>query len=255
MPKQNKRLPSGWDSVAHWYQGWVGEHGSDHHQKLAIPAVLDLLNLQQGEQVLDVGAGHGVLAPYVAREGAVYTGVEVSPKLLRAARQLHGTHGRFLQGDARHLAQNRTLLPTSFDAVVFLLSIQDMNPLESVLRSAAWVLKPQGRIVILMTHPCFHIPRQSGWGYDESRRLQYRRIDHYLTPLSVPMKAYSGNQGGVTMSFHRPLGDYINGLAAQGLLVDSVREITTYKQGRTKAEREANTEIPVFLALRARRLG
>jgi SAM-dependent methyltransferase len=255
MTKQNRHMPAGWDAVAYWYQGWMGESGSDHHQELAIPAVLDLLRLQAGEQVLDLGAGHGVLAPHVTRSGATYTGVEVSPKLLQSARRLHGRQGQFLHGDARKLQQLRGLGPEKFDAVVFLLSIQDMNPLEDVLNAAAWALRPDGRLVILMTHPCFHIPRQSGWGYDEGRRLQYRRIDRYLTPLSVPMKPYSGQQSGVTISFHRPLSDYVNGLASQGLLVDCLREITTYKQGRTKAEQEANSEIPVFLALRARRAG
>lgn len=253
--QQHKQTPTGWDGVAYWYNGWVGEHGSDHHQKLAIPAVLDLLDLQQGEQVLDVGAGQGVLAAYIARCGGKYTGIEISPKLQRIARRQHGRHGQFVEGDARQLWQVRGIKPASFDAAVFLLSIQDMNPLVDVLQSVAWALRPEGRVVILMTHPCFHIPRQSGWGYDESRRLQYRRIDRYLTPLSVPMKPYTGRKRGVTISFHRPLSDYINGLAECGLLVDSLREITTYKQGRTKAEQDANSEIPVFLGLRARRMG
>jgi ubiquinone/menaquinone biosynthesis C-methylase UbiE len=251
MSKQNRRIPTGWDGVAYWYDGWMGEHGSDHHQKLAIPATLALLNLNSGEHVLDIGAGQGVLAPYVTARGAEYTGVEVSPKLLSIARRQHGKLGCFVQGDARRLAQVRDLTPASFDAAVFLLSIQDMNPLARVLQSAAQMLRSGGRLVILMTHPCFHIPRQSGWGYDESRHLRYRRIDRYLTPLSVPMKPYTGKRRGVTISFHRPLGDYVNELAACGLLVDCLREITTYKQGRTKAEQEANSEIPVFLGLRA----
>ena len=254
MVKQNKHMPTGWDAVAHWYQGWMGESGSDYHQKLAIPAVLDLLRLQAGEQVLDLGSGHGVLAPHITRSGASYTGIDVSPRLLQAARRLHGRYGRFLHGDARKLQQMRDLTPNQFNAVVFLLSIQDMNPLEKVLSAASWALRPDGRVVILMTHPCFHVPRQSGWGYDEGRRLQYRRIDRYLTRLTVPMKSYGGQQSGATISFHRPLSDYINGLASQGLFVDCLREISTYKQGRTKAEQDANSEIPVFLALRARRV-
>lgn len=254
MSKQHHRMPAGWDAVARWYQGWMGERGGDFHQKLAIPAVLDLLDLQRGEQVLDLGAGHGVLAPYITRAGAGYTGIDVSPKLIRSARRLHGQHGRFLHGDARRLHQVRELAPERFDGIVFLLSIQDMNPLADVLNSAAWVLRPQGRLVILMTHPCFQVPRQSGWGYDEGRRLQYRRVDRYLTPLSVPMKPYPGQQSGVTISFHRPLSAYINELARRSLLVDCLREITTFKEGKTKAEQAANSEIPVFMGLRARKL-
>ncbi len=55
-----------------------------------------------------------------------------------------------------------------FDAVVFLLSIQNMDPLHSVLKSASWMLRSGGRTVLLMTHPCFRLPRQSGWGVERS---------------------------------------------------------------------------------------
>jgi SAM-dependent methyltransferase len=240
--------------VADWYDGWVGKDGSDHHRNLAIPAVLDLLQAQNGEHLLDIGAGQGVLAPYITKSGAKYTGIDVSPNLLEIARKRHGKHGQFLQGDARRLATVRGISGGTFDAVIFLLSIEDIDPLADALDSAAWALRDGGRVVILMRHPCFRVPRQSGWGYDENRQLQYRRIDSYLSPLSVPMKSYTGGpKGGVTISFHRPLSQYINELAVSGLLVDTMREITTFKPGQTSAEQRANQEFPLFLAMRARK--
>lgn len=247
-----------WDPVADWYAGWAGEEGSEHHRKLAIPAVLDLLAPASGEQILDIGAGPGVLAPYIAAAGARYTGVDASPKLLAYARRQHGAHGRFLHGDAARLATLRELRAGSFDAAVFMLSIQDMEPLDGALHSAAWALRPGGRVALLMTHPCFRVPRQSGWGWDGGRKLQFRRVDRYLTPLAVPMKSYGARRQDVTHSFHRPLEAYVNGLAARGLLVDCVREIPTYQVAppgpRARAASLANEEIPLFLALRARKM-
>jgi SAM-dependent methyltransferase len=238
--------------VADWYQGWVGENGSIHHRTLAIPAVLDLLDLQPNEHILDIGAGPAPLAPFIAEAASAYTGVDASPKLLQFARTHHGHIGRFLLWDARRLADS-PLRAHSFNAVVFLLSIQDMDPLDDVIASAAWALKPDGRLIILMTHPCFRVPRQSGWGWDEGRKLQYRRIDHYLTPLPVPMKAYSGRDRGVTRSFHRPLGQYINALANHGLLIERMDEIPALiDTPRNTAEARSRREIPLFLGLRAR---
>jgi ubiquinone/menaquinone biosynthesis C-methylase UbiE len=250
-----RRQPRGWDAVAAWYDGWVGKGGSEHHQKLAVPVTLRLLDVKRGESVLDVGAGQGVLAPSVAQAGASYTGVDVSPRLLDLARQHHGQHGRFIQADAANLDRTAELQAASFDAVVFLLSIQDIDPLEGALRSAAWALKPGGRVIMLMTHPCFRIPRQSGWGFDENRKLQYRRIDRYLTPLPVPMKSYPGQSSGVTISFHRPLNAYINGLSAVGLLVDQIEEVPSYKAGeQRKGTQTESEEIPLFLGLRAKKV-
>ncbi|MBN9391866.1 MAG: class I SAM-dependent methyltransferase [Chloroflexi bacterium] len=247
-----------WEHLAQWYDGWVGEEGSKHHRRLAIPTVLELLDLQPGEKVIDLGAGSGVLAPFVHATRAIYTGVDLSPSLLGYARRYHGSQGRFLAGDSRYL--DRVIGPEggSFDAGVFLLSIQDMNPLEEVLKSAAWALRTGGRLVILMTHPCFRVPRQSGWGWDEGRKLRFRRVDRYLTALAVPLKPYQGGKAGVSRSFHRPLEDYINGLGNCGLLVDCFREVPGYSLPQakldSKADQTAREEIPLFLGIRARKL-
>lgn len=252
MSGNHKRSPSGWEPVADWYDGWMGKDGSDHHRHLALPAVLELLALKPGESVLDVGSGQGVLAPHVIEQGGHYLGVDISRKLLARARQYHGKPARFIQGDARHLARLPGIDSGAHDALVFLLSIEDMNPLEQVIQSAAWALREGGRVVILMRHPCFRVPRQSGWGYDQDRKLQYRRVDSYLTPLSVPMKSYGKKQRqGTTISFHRPLHQYINALSGCNLLLDRLDEITTHKQGDSRAEKRINSEIPLFVALRA----
>lgn len=259
---QNSRgRTTSWDGVADWYDGWMGPDGSDHHRKLALPTTLALLRPQAGERVLDVGAGQGVLAPPVLAAGASYTGVDLSPRLLRLARR-HHPKGRFLQGNACRLHQISELHAGEFDAVVFLLSIQNMDPLADVLASATWALRVGGRIVMLLTHPCFRVPRQSGWGWDSGRRLRFRRIDHYLTPLAVPMKAYGKRRGarrGVTYDFHRPLEAYVSGLVEAGCVIDHLHEIPTYKTATSgqhvKAENRARREIPLFLALRAVKRG
>lgn len=259
-----RAVATSWEPLAEWYDGWVGQDGSHHHRQLAIPALLDLLEPQPNQAILDLGAGQGVLAPYIAKAKARYTGIDASAKLARLARQRHGRHGRFLVGDVRHLDALPGIHAGSFAGVTFLLSLQDMDPLDHVLASAAWALAPGGRVVIVMTHPSFRIPRQSGWGWDAGRKLRYRRIDHYLTPLAVPLKSYPDRHGmdgqqGSSRSFHRPLQSYVNALAEQGLWLNALHELPTYKRSRGKkqaaAENRANSEIPLFLALRAVKVG
>ena len=255
-PRKRHARPSSrsWDPVAAWYAGWVGANGSDHHRMLAIPALLDMLAPRRGEHILDLGCGPGVLAPHVARAHARYTGIDASPKLIAFARRHHAASGRFVLGDVTKLREIADLRRTPFDAVVFLLSIQDIDPLDAALASAASLLRSGGRLVLLMTHPCFRVPRQSGWGWDAGRRLQFRRIDRYLTSLDVPMKEY-GHGRGATRSYHRPLAAYINGLGQNGLLVDRIDEIPASEAiaglARSRAERAAHAEIPLFLGLRA----
>lgn len=241
--------------MATWYAGWVGAQGSEHHRRTAIPTVLQLLELQSGERLLDVGCGTGALAPYVSRLGARYIGIDSSRRLIAFARRHHSEQGRFLIADATQPDLLGSIEAGEFDAVTFLLSIQDIEPLEAVVRNAAGALRTGGRAVLLMTHPCFRIPRQSGWGWDEQRRLRFRRIDRYLTPLTVPMKQYLGGRRGATRSYHRPLQQYVDALADHGLWIDRLREVPTHRRAagasRARAHRLADQEIPLFLAMRA----
>jgi ubiquinone/menaquinone biosynthesis C-methylase UbiE len=252
---RDARAETSWERVATWYDGWVGERGSTYHRELAIPAVLDLLGSVEGEEVLDLGGGQGVLAPYLAERGARVTVVDASARLIAAAKRRHGAlrSVRFLVGDARHLAAVAGLDEASFDAAVLLLSIQDMDPLDDVVRSIDWALRPRARAVVLMTHPAFRQPRHSGWGVDAGRKLTYRRVDAYLSEMAVPMKSLGG--GLPTRSFHRPISTYVNAFAEAGLVTDAMLEIPDLPPDRrpgraARGDARANAEIPIFLGLR-----
>jgi len=248
--RSRRRAPRGdcgWDRVAGWYDGWVGQRGSRYHRALAIPALLDLLRPQPGEAILDVGAGQGVLAPYLLGEGVRYTGVDASPRLISIARRRHGAGARFFVGDARELDRLPGVAGQRFDAAVFLLSVQDMDPLDAVLRSVASVCASEARIVLVMTHPAFRQPRHSGWGYDPSRKLAYRRADAYLSPMSVPMKSVAGC--APTRSHHRPIGGYINGLATVGFTVDAMTELPDLPGSQRRSSRRPSVQPDVPLGI------
>ena len=247
-----------WERVATWYDGWVGDRGSAYHRELAIPAVMDLLQPQPGEAILDVGGGQGVLAPWLVDAGAHVTVVDASARLIAAAKRRHGRlrEARFLVGDARRLSSVAGLDRSAFDAATFVLSIQDMDPLEDVVASVDWALKSAARVVLLMTHPAFRQPRHSGWGVDEGRKLTYRRVDAYLGEMAVPMKSLGGGQP--TRSFHRPISTYVNALAEAGFATDGMLEIPDLPPDRqpgkvARGDARAGAEIPIFLGLRASR--
>ena len=252
-PKRLSRArPSrSWDALAHWYTGWNGARGSRHHQQLAIPLALDLLALAPGEHLADLGCGHGVMAGPAGETGARITGIDLSPRLIELARRRQQPRTEFFVGDVTRLKSIPSLRPASCDAALFLLSIQDIDPLEDALASAAWLLKPGGRLVLVMLHPCFRVPRQSGWGWDEGRALRFRRLDSYLTPLAVPMQPYP-DRTGTTRSYHRPLGAYVEALGRLGLAVDALREVAGLDGAAgNRAERRAAAEFPLLLGVRA----
>lgn len=248
----NSARSHSWDAVAHWYAGWTGDNGSRYHRMLAVPLLLEMLDPKEGEHIADLGCGPGILAPPLAERGARLVGVDLSPRLIARARKNHGEDGRFLVADVTRLPHHAHLPVGAFDAACFLLSIQDINPLDAAMANAARLLKPGGRMVIVMLHPCFRVPRQSGWGWDEGRGLKFRRLDSYLTPLAVPMQSHAG---GTTRSYHRPLSAYVEALSMAGMALTGIREVGDLPAQRdSKADRRAAGEFPLFLGLEAMKL-
>lgn len=243
--------------VATWYDSLVGDEGSAFQKDLIFPQVLRLLELKRGEHILDLGCGQGAFCREAQKAGAEVTGLDASEELVRIARERSRGRGRYVAGDAAHL---EVFPPSCFDAVVCILAIQNIDPIEPVMSGVGRVVRPGGRLVLVMNHQSFRIPRQSAWGWDDERKLVYRRVDRYLTPMKIPIQTHPGSKPGlVTWTFHRPLQHYVRALADAGLWVNALEEWTSNKVSqpgaRAKAENRARQEIPLFLALRAVKIG
>jgi hypothetical protein len=188
-------------------------------------------------------------------------GIDRSAPLIDAARNYSGNSDliRYQVADVTTLAINDKLAARSMDAVTLIMAAQNLSPLSAVWRFVHELLIPNGALIVVMMHPCFRIPQQSDWVWDQERGKQSRRIDSYLTSTQIgiethPSQAVHGKSPQTT-HHHRPLQAYVNTLGNAGLLIDRIEEWTSHKTsqpGRKQMELDrSRKEIPLFLALRA----
>ncbi|MDA3962858.1 MAG: methyltransferase domain-containing protein [Planctomycetota bacterium] len=247
-----------WEGQAAWYDERHGAGGDRLHSEVVLPAVLRQLAAAPGDRILDCCCGQGVLARLLASQGNSVVGVDAAPALIASAKERAGPAEQYLLGDARDLAA--VLDGSSFNHAAVVLALQDLDPIEPVLAGIAQHVAPGGRLVLVMTHPAFRIPKQARFGWDEQRSIQYRRIDGYLQPRSVPISTRPGQDAELaSTSFHRPLSHYLNALGAEGWGVVACEELCSPKRGsagrKQEAEERAAREFPMFLVLTAQRLG
>ncbi len=158
----------------------------------------------------------------------------------------------FVVGDATGLA----FLPARrFTAATCILAIQNLDPIEPVFTGIARALRPGGRLVIVMMHPCFRAPKFMKWHWDENG-VQWRMARQYLTQRCEQIVAHPGSDPDThTLTFHRPIGAYVAALSAAGMAVDAMEEWPGHRISepgpRAEAENLARREIPMFLAIRA----
>jgi len=256
-PDRSDQPHDSWDNVASWYDGLASDQGTDYHRGVVIPGTLKLLAAQRGESVLDIACGQGAVARALHETGARVTGVDLSPRLIEAARRRSAPGLRFIVGDARSITG---LAPGSFDAAVCVLAAQNIDPIAPVFASAARLLRTHGRFVTVISHPAFRIPRQSRWKLDAGRKLLAREVDSYLSEMRIPidMKPFKGPGREITHTHHRPLQAYVTALVSAGMVVDALEEWTSHRSSQpgpmARAENRARSEIPMFLGIRALKL-
>jgi trans-aconitate methyltransferase len=103
--------------------------------------VLELLAVQRGERILDVGCGTGHLTAQIAQAGALVTGIDRSPEMIRQAAEKYPDL-RFQVMDAREIN-----LPERFDAVFSNATLHWIAEPERVIAGIARSLRPGGRFV------------------------------------------------------------------------------------------------------------
>lgn len=258
------QMKTDWQPVADWYDAYVGDSGGEYHREVVLPGTVRLLGLNASDTALDVACGQGVLCRLLASRGVVCTGVDAAADLIRLAKQ-RGVDESIAKElsptyhimDAAHL---EPLPADHFNAAACVLAIQNMHPIAPVFASIARTLRDRGRLVVVMMHPSFRGPKETHWGWDEAERVQYRRVDRYLLPRKSPIVTHPGAEPGrYTWTFHKPISAYVKAMRQAGLLVDALEEWPSHKQSssgpRAAAENRAREEIPMFMAIRAIKIG
>ena len=254
---KKKKSDSSWESVSSWYNKSVGKEGHYYHQKIVLPGVLRLLELHKtpNPTLLDLACGQGILARFLPKETS-YAGIDLSESLIRAAKQEATKNQHFFVGD---VTAKLPVEKQDFTHATFILALQNIKEPARALTNASSHIKKGGMLILVLNHPCFRIPRQSSWQVDQTKKIQYRRVDRYLSPLSIPILAHPGKGGKSehTLSFHHPLSTYSLWLKEAGFAIELIEEWCSDKQsegGAAAMENRARAEFPLFLALTARKI-
>ena len=254
-----------WGKVASWYNDYL-ENTKDTFQKnVILPNLLRLMDIKPGQVVLDVACGQGFFSRELFDRGAYVTGADISTELIAMAKQVQAedakksTRRKKVIGSLVFHAAPAHAMPfvkaQSVDKVLMVLALQNIENVKEVFAECGRVLKPGGRLYIVMNHPAYRGLNKSSWGW-EGTQAQYRRVDQYLSESKVNLELRLGpKRKEKIVSFHRPLQYYFKMFYKTGFFVSRLEEWISHKKSepgpRAKAEDAARKEIPLFICLEA----
>ncbi len=272
-----------WERLAPWWDAAVGE-GNDFQRQLIIPATDRLLDPRPGQAILDVACGNGNYARHLARRGVDVVACDFAAAFVDRARARGAAAAdaaadadaaaadaaadaddavsarpiEYLVGDATDEAALLALGAGRFDAAVCSMAMMDMPTIDPLLRAARRLLKPGGRFVFSLPHPCFNSNRSRVFAELENeggrlRQVYGVRITEYAR-AGVDRSAGILNQPEPHYLFHRPLNDVFAACFRAGFVIDGFEE-PTYPEGHGAKSAFAwakRPQIPPAVVIRCR---
>jgi SAM-dependent methyltransferase len=237
------RLSDCWEAQSHQWIQWARRPGHDSYWRYHRDQFLEFLP-SPGRQTVDIGCGKGRLTRHLKQLGHKIIGVDASPTMIAAARELDPSMDVRL-ADAAALP----LADASADLAVAFMSLHDVDAMPLAVLEAARILETGGRLCFAIVHPI------NSAGHFERRAADAPFVieGDYLRSFRYSERV---EEDGLTMTFHsqhRPFEAYFCALAEAGFLVEALRE-TGIPEGAIASEASRRWQrLPLFLHLRARR--
>jgi 2-polyprenyl-3-methyl-5-hydroxy-6-metoxy-1,4-benzoquinol methylase len=233
-------VPARYDAVAEFYI-----EGFDSIDDPASRALLDLLGPVAGLQVVDVACGHGRITRELARRGASAVGIDLSGALIAKALETEQDE----QLGIRYLHDDVTV-PGSlgndagdFDVAVCNFGLSDIDDLDAAITAVGAALRPRGRFIFSIVHPCFAGGADISGSWPTSG--SYYDEGHWTA-----QGARSGLRRLVGAN-HRTLSTYLATLRRHGLWLDELVEPLPSPDWDPAHDADRH---PVFLAARSVKL-
>jgi 2-polyprenyl-3-methyl-5-hydroxy-6-metoxy-1,4-benzoquinol methylase len=228
LEAENLRAREAWDTNARFWDERMGD-GNDFFNLLVWPSVEKLLRPTPREVLLDVACGNGVTSRRLARAGASVVAVDFSEEMVRAAMERSGgDQVDYRVVDATDADALCELGPGRFDGALCNMALMDVADTRPLMNALASLLRPAGRFVFSVLHPCFNSPAvvQMGELQDCEGAIVTTysvKISRYLTPYSQVGLAMHG-QPVPHPYFHRPLEILLREGFEAGLVLDALEE-------------------------------
>ena len=219
-----------WDANAAWWDDRIGD-GNAFQDELIEPTQERLLALKPDDVVLDVACGAGRFTRRIAAQCAQVVAFDFSEKFIARAREKTPddvTNVDYHVVDATDSDAMTALGRGRFDAAVATMALMDIATLDPLMRALAEMLKPGGRFVFSIMHPCFETPGSSHFAESAEENGRYVvkngvKIVHYRTPKAWKSEGIIG-QPEAQWYFHRSLNALLAPMFAAGFVVDALDE-------------------------------
>ena len=200
-----------WQTNAKFWDDYMGDESNYFHRDLVRPHTEELLDVREGELILDIACGNGNFSERLAKKGARVVAFDYSGNMIHLAKKRRASSLNMVDfhvcdaGD--YTALKRLQAERPFDKAVSNMALMDIYDIEPLFKAVYEMLVKGGCFVFSMHHPCFTYPQ-----------------DDYFTCRIDRGEAISG-QPVLQNYYHRPIQTVFNAAFKEGFYADGFYEV------------------------------
>lgn len=265
MKTQNQKVKSNsksktktdWGDVANWYDDII-KNDDSYQAKIILPNLVRTLGREKNlkdKNILDLACGSGYFSNILSTAGASVTGVDLGSDLIKVAKENFekmnadskaSGNVKYFVGNAETFTSITDIKKLKFDWIICILAIQNIEKVDLVLKECKKVLNQNGKIVFVINHPSFRIPKYSDWTQQKNKEtkeeVSARYVEKYMSEIKTeidmnPGERYYKNKN-FTISFHRPLQYYAKLFANNGFVISKIEEWISHKKSEEGSKRK-----------------
>ncbi|AXG74413.1 class I SAM-dependent methyltransferase [Flavobacterium arcticum] len=186
------------------------------YNEIFLPIIINKINSYDNvADILDFGCGTGELTFEISKQNFNVTGIDISENSIDIAKAF------FKRSNLLFLNKSLSSLSyrSSFDLVVANMSLMDTKEISSNIIQIFDALKPKGKLLVIITHPCFW---PIYWDYFSDDNFKYLEESAITQDYKTRNKVFKGFK---TTHFHRPISFYVNLFVSANFNILNMQEL------------------------------
>jgi len=200
----------------------------------------------KGKIVLEAGCGDGFFIPNLLKKNPKKViGIDISRHLINIAKEeITAKNVEFYQMDLRKKLNFRD---NFFDVIVSYNVLQEIKDISTPLKEMRRVLKKNGKLIISITHPLYHLFVSALETKDLPPLESLKRYSNIKPIHSTAIKGFEK----FFIVWRKPISYYINQISKNQLKIIEMKDaLISSKIGKIGPKHKERIGLPVFLFLK-----